>query len=239
MSKKEKYNLDNYKKGLEIAAKNAKIVIIGRVKMIYFQKVTNNNTIKGLSQSAIEIFKEHYYPILGVNQVEYMVGLFHTPSAIKEQMRNGALFYLVYSNTIIIGFFAVERHGNKTFLSKFYLNKDYRGNGTGKRMMNKVFEVARNYNSLAVYLNVNKENDDSLYFYLHEGFEEIGQVKEDIGNGYYMDDYILYKKVEQKENKQEGEKKDASSKKRIIKGHQETRGQTSSKGRKESDKAGA
>ena len=181
--------------------------------MIYFQRVTNNNTIKGLSQSAIEIFKEHYYPILGVDQVEYMVGLFHTPSAIKEQMRNGAIFYLVYSNTTIIGFFALEKHGNKTFLSKFYLNKDFRGNGTGKRMMNKVFDTATNINnSHAVYLHVNKENDDSLYFYLHEGFEEIGQIKEDIGNGYFMDDYILYKKIEPKTIKEEGAKKDGNSK---------------------------
>lgn len=171
--------------------------------MIYFQKVTNNNTIKGLSQSAIEIFKEHYYPLIGEEQVEYMVGIFHTPSAIKEQMRNGAVFYLVYSNTTIIGFFSLEKHGNKSFLSKFYLNKNYRGNGTGKRMMDKVLELSKESNLL--YLRVNKKNDDSLYFYIHLGFEEIGQIKEDIGHGYFMDDYILAHKIDKKETKGKGD----------------------------------
>ncbi|NLB11359.1 GNAT family N-acetyltransferase [bacterium] len=183
--------------------------------MIYFQKVLNNNTIRELSKTAIEVFKEHYYPILAEEQCEYMVKLFHTPSAIKQQQRQGAIFYLVYSNTEVIGFFAIEKHGVKMYLSRLYLRKEYRRNGIGRRMLNKVFELSENCQ--AVYLRVNKQNDDSLHFYLHQGFVEIGQMVEDIGSGYKMDDYILQKelkKIEPIVKNKKGEKKGGNKKER-------------------------
>ncbi len=161
--------------------------------MIYFQKVNNNNLIRTLSQASIEIFKEHYIPILGDQQVEYMIGLFHTPSAIKRQMSEGCNFYLVFSNTTPCGFFGIEKHGARIFLSKLYLAKHYRNEGTGRRMLKKIIELSEK--ETAIYLTVNKHNDSSLGFYIHEGFKKIGDLVTDIGNNYVMDDYIMEKKI--------------------------------------------
>lgn len=161
--------------------------------MIYFQKVNNNNMIRSVSQVSIEIFKDHYIPILGQEQVDYMIGLFHTPSAIKRQMREGGNYYLVFDNSFPCGYFCTEKHGQRIFLSKLYLHKDHRGQGTGTRMLKKILEQSEK--EVAIYLMVNKHNDSSLGFYIHEGFKKIGEITTDIGCGYVMDDYIMEKRI--------------------------------------------
>ena len=161
--------------------------------MVYFQKVENNSMIKILSQLAIEIFKDHYVSILGEEQVEYMVKIFHTPSAIKKQISHGCNFYLVYESTNVCGFFAIEKHGSRMFLSKLYLAKSYRHKGIGKEMIEKIFNLLGSEESL--YLHVNKHNDSSIGFYEKVGFKKVGEIVTDIGDNYVMDDYIYEIKV--------------------------------------------
>ena len=156
--------------------------------MIYFQKVENNSMIKILSQLAIDIFKDYYVPILGTEQVEYMVKMFHTPSAIKKQINNGCYFYLVYEGTNPCGFFGIEKHGFRLFLSKLYLVKSHRHKGIGRQMIEKILDLAESEER--VYLYVNKHNDDSINFYDKIGFNRIGEIVTNIGSNYIMDDYI-------------------------------------------------
>jgi RimJ/RimL family protein N-acetyltransferase len=44
-----------------------------------------------------------------------------------------------------------------------------------------------------VYLQVNRNNFDSITVYRRLGFEVIDTVKTDIGGGFYMDDYVMAK----------------------------------------------
>jgi ribosomal protein S18 acetylase RimI-like enzyme len=40
-------------------------------------------------------------------------------------------------------------------------------------------------------LSVNKDNSDSIQFYISYGFQTIKAQKVAIGEGFYMDDYIM------------------------------------------------
>ena len=77
------------------------------------------------------------------------------------------------------------------YLNKFYLHKNARGKGYGKELMEFIKNQAKEMGYNAVFLNVNKYNDDSINIYKHFGFQIIREEKNPIGNGFYMDDYVL------------------------------------------------
>ena len=47
-----------------------------------------------------------------------------------------------------------------------------------------------------MYLTVNKYNEHAIDVYKHYGFKIVDSVVTDIGNGFVMDDYIMYKNKE-------------------------------------------
>ena len=42
-------------------------------------------------------------------------------------------------------------------------------------------------------LNVNKHNERAISVYRRNGFETVESVKNDIGGGFFMDDYVMEK----------------------------------------------
>ena len=75
------------------------------------------------------------------------------------------------------------------YLSKLYLRADMRGRGFARDMLAYVKEQAENAGLNAIELNVNKYNK-TIEVYEKLGFIRIGDEKNDIGSGFYMDDYV-------------------------------------------------
>ena len=154
-------------------------------------KKISEDEIPILSELATSILREHFDPIIGKAQNDYMLEKFQSISAIKEQFKKGYLYYWVkYENKNIgfLGFFPVE---NKLYLSKFYLLKEYRGKKISKKMLEFLINYAKDRKLISIYLNVNKYNDLATNVYKHLGFVIIREEKNDIGNGYYMDDFVF------------------------------------------------
>ena len=153
-------------------------------------KAEDEELIKKLSDTASQIIKAYYDPILGTEQNDYMIEKFQSVKGINEQLRAGYLYYLV-TDPEPVGFFAYCFREEKLYLSKFYLAENARGKGYGR----KIFEFLKEQALLAgydkIFLNVNKHNDDTISLYKHLGFELLRLEKNDIGHGYYMDDYVL------------------------------------------------
>ena len=65
--------------------------------MIYFEKLTltNEKEIEEMSAMATEIVREHFDPIIGKAQNDYMIAKFQTPAAIKEQLEHGSEYFFV------------------------------------------------------------------------------------------------------------------------------------------------
>jgi hypothetical protein len=51
----------------------------------------------------------------------------------------------------------------------------------------------RNLNT--IWLTVNRFNHGPVEWYSRNGFETVDEVKKDIGGGFFMDDYIMEKKI--------------------------------------------
>ena len=156
--------------------------------------IEDEQGIEELSSLATSIIREYYDPLLGKTQNDYMIELFQSVPAIKRQLQEGSRYYLVREGKDIgfIGFYPKE---DSLYLAKFYIRKEERRKGYGRKMMGKVFEEAKGYDLPAVSLNVNRYNDDSIAFYEALGFERMYEEDNDIGGGFYMNDYVYEKKV--------------------------------------------
>ncbi len=156
-----------------------------------FRKVQPDDTaaIKELSAFASSIVKEAFDPIIGAAQNDYMISLFQSEESISEQLIKGYQYYNVYADSIKVGFVAFLERETELYLSKFYLSKEYRGRGYANDMFAFICENAKKLGYDRVTLNVNKDNP-ACRAYEAFGMKIAREEKNDIGNGFYMDDYV-------------------------------------------------
>lgn len=147
--------------------------------------------VEKTSDYASKLFIEYYIDLIGSKQAQYMANLFLSKEAITKLISNSAIFKLVVNNNTILGFTEYLLEDNRVFLSKLYVSKEYRNKGIGKLMLEDCIKYAKENNKDSIYLTVNKGNTNSIEIYKHIGFKIIDSVINDIGNNYYMDDYIM------------------------------------------------
>ncbi|MGN1154630.1 MAG: GNAT family N-acetyltransferase [Agathobacter sp.] len=145
--------------------------------------------MKKMSDMATEIVREHFDPIIGKAQNDYMIEKFQTTAAIKEQLKHGYNYYFVSSMGQQIGFLAFYPKDKVMYLSKLYLYKEYRGKGYSRQMLDFVIQNAKMAGLTSIELNVNR-NNSAIYAYEKLGFKVIRTEKNDIGAGFFMDDYV-------------------------------------------------
>ncbi|HBN85230.1 MAG TPA: GNAT family N-acetyltransferase [Clostridiales bacterium] len=150
-----------------------------------------------LSILAQKIWKEHYTPLIGREQTEYMLEKFQSAEVITDSIQSGMKYYMAFCDDILSGYAAAKHvlEGNTVFLSKFYVESLHRGRGLSKKLLSKVQQFAQEFQSNSIWLTCNKHNSLSLNIYKKLGFEIIDQMETDIGEGYVMDDYMLEMKL--------------------------------------------
>ena len=155
--------------------------------------VTNTSLINATSELAQKIWQQHYLPIIGQAQIDYMLDKFQSPQAIEKQIAEGQLYYLVGTNNDYSGYLALvpEPVEKKLKISKIYVDIQQRGAGYGKMMFDFTKQFAIDNKLQTIWLTVNKDNDKSINWYKNQGFILVKEVVADIGKGYVMDDYIL------------------------------------------------
>lgn len=153
--------------------------------------------IEELSRIASAVVKEHFDPLIGAAQNDYMISKFQSVEAISEQFAHGYRYYWVLRNGERVGFFAFFPKEGKMYLSKFYVLSAFRGHHLAKKMFEYIVTETCNEGLPAIFLNVNRGNADVIAIYKHLGFTIIREEKNDIGQGFYMDDYVMEYHIEQ------------------------------------------
>lgn len=144
---------------------------------------------------AYEIWNEHFTPIIGKAQVDYMLGKFQSREAITEQIQKGFLYYLIRINNHSIGYMGIHPKQDELFLSKIYIRSSERGRGYGRKAIQFLEKFAQEKRLKKITLTVNKNNTDTIKAYEKFGFKNTGPVVQDIGNGFVMDDYGMEKVI--------------------------------------------
>jgi len=162
-----------------------------------FLEVSTDNHIEIVESLAREIWTEYYIPIIGSEQVRYMLDRFQSRRAISEQLRTGVLYFLMKEDNEFIGYIAVQPRGVELFLSKIYVKASRRAGGFGKKAVQFAESLAEERGLRKIVLTVNKNNVNAIKAYEKIGFVNVGSLVQDIGNGFVMDDYKMEKTVRQ------------------------------------------
>ncbi|WP_242158502.1 GNAT family N-acetyltransferase [Aestuariivivens sediminis] len=139
------------------------------------------------------IWREHYIPIVGEAQIDYMLKKFQSANAIANQVASGYSYFLLYYDMIPVGYIAIQKHVDTLFLSKIYVLSRYRGKKIGKTALEFIEVKAKNQRLKTITLTVNKNNCNAINAYKKLGFDNLGSIVTDIGEGFVMDDYKMVK----------------------------------------------
>jgi len=153
-------------------------------------KPATENDFKTIEQLASDIWSKHYTPIIGAGQVNYMLRTLYSAVALKKQVDQGQIFHIWENEGQQAGFISVSTQDHKNyFLHKFYIHQEKQNTGLGTTIFKKIFGEL--YHADSIKLTVNRQNHKSINFYFKLGFK-IDKVEDfDIGNGYYMNDFVM------------------------------------------------
>jgi ribosomal protein S18 acetylase RimI-like enzyme len=144
-----------------------------------------------VSTLAEKIWNAHYVPIIGQQQVDYMLNRMYSRKSLEEQLtQKQHLFYLVALNdSDIQGFVSVNREqDDHWFLNKFYILPDKAAKGLGTTVFE---ELKKLLQPEKITLTVNRQNYKSINFYFKNGFKIDHVADFDIGDGYQMNDFVM------------------------------------------------
>jgi len=158
-------------------------------------------TRAGLSDRAfIRSVSERTWPstyghIISQEQIDFMLDWMYSDASLEKQMNTGCEFYIASTQNENgdldpVGFCSVSLEEGAHKLNKLYVLPAAQGTGAGKALLNKAIDVAKAAGSTSLFLQVNKQNT-AYTFYLKKGFIKELEFKFDIGNDFYMDDYVM------------------------------------------------
>ena len=149
------------------------------------------NTIIDL---AYQIWPATYGHLMPPDKLQYMLRLMYSANALSDQMEQGHTFLLATIDKEPVGFasFSATKQAGIYKLHKIYVRTDIQGKGIGKALLNGVTNEIRSFNATNLQLNVKRDNSAKL-FYEKAGFTVIREEDIDIGNGYFMNDYVMEK----------------------------------------------
>ena len=131
-----------------------------------------------------------YKDILSAEQISYMMNLFYSEASLREQFSKHT-FLIVYLAGEPVGFASYSVTGESVYkLHKLYILTSIQGRGLGRALINFIITALQLSGGTALELNVNRNNEAKM-FYERLGFEVFREEDIDIGNGYWMNDYVM------------------------------------------------
>lgn len=147
-----------------------------------------------IQKLAQQTFPVTYRDILTPEQIDYMMEWMYAPASIRRQMEEeGHVYLLAYDACEAAGYVSVQQQGDDLFhLQKIYVLPSYQGAHCGSFLFREAVRYIKEVHpsSCLMELNVNRYNK-ALHFYEHMGMRKLREGDFPIGNGYYMNDYIM------------------------------------------------
>lgn len=159
-------------------------------------KHANITDIPLIQELTFKIWPQTYAAIISKEQIEYMLDMMYSEPSLIKQLSEGCVYILIYENKKAVGFASYQQVDAKIFkLDKIYILKSQQGKGIGKFVIDYILDTLKNKGGHSLRLQMNRQNKNAKLFYDSIGFEIIDEANFDIGNGYFMNDYIMEKKI--------------------------------------------
>ena len=142
------------------------------------------------------IWWDHFPGIISNEQIEYMLTRGYNEDTIIKEVESGIVCWVTLLNDDeLIGFasYGSTVNGEEMQLYKLYIHPRFQRTGCGTTLLQYIQEEATENGYKHLILAVNKKNDKAISAYLKNGFVIRESRTTDIGNGFFMDDYIMSK----------------------------------------------
>lgn len=152
---------------------------------------TGPESIPVIKNLANIIWPLTYSEIITPQQVDYMMELMYSTSSLQKQFEKGNTFIIAYEDDKPVAFASYSPKENNPsiyHLHKIYILPNMQGKGIGKQLIGFIKNDIAPASTLQ--LNVNRYNK-ALQFYQRIGFKIISEVDINIGNDFYMNDYVM------------------------------------------------
>ncbi|KAF1299647.1 GCN5 family acetyltransferase [Enterococcus sp. JM4C] len=159
------------------------------------QAINTQEEVAELYETIKVIWPEVFTPIIGAEQVAYMLRTYQSPENIAAEIESGARYFLLKVQGQPVGYTAYEVRDEDIYLSKIYLSQTVRGKGYSSEVFDWYEEVAREHGKHYVRLRVNQGNTRAIEVYEHRGFINKGVLISPIGEGFEMTDFVFEKEV--------------------------------------------
>lgn len=126
-----------------------------------------------------------------MEQIEFMLESNYSESALLTQKENGQELFLIGEEMHRpSGFLGVyPREEGVLFISKWYIRTELHGMGIGRNSFRLLCEQFPD--TSCMQLQVNRQNVKAINFYFSLGFRIERCADFDIGNGFFMNDFIM------------------------------------------------
>lgn len=148
-----------------------------------------------IRELVFKIWPQTYAAILSQDKIGYMLEYMYSESSLEKQMNEGSEFIIIYDQEEPIGYAAYLPKSPVVYkLDKIYVLPTLQGKGVGKVIINYVIDEIKKRGATVLQLQVYRQNK-ARYFYEKLGFVIIEEKDFDIGNGFFMNDYVMEKKL--------------------------------------------
>lgn len=145
------------------------------------------------------IWNEYYPAIITRGQIDYMLEKMYAPDRLREQMRQERhIFHLIEEGGTPVGYLSIQETDSSLrefFLHKFYILARSRGRGAGQFLFERVVAGLAKRGTGRIRLCVNRGNVKAVNFYFKMGFTIEKTVDTDIGSGFFMNDFVMGRKI--------------------------------------------
>jgi ribosomal protein S18 acetylase RimI-like enzyme len=142
------------------------------------------------------IWHAYYIDFLPLEQIDYMLDKFYSGTSLLKQIEEGQEFFKIMGDDDhLCGFISISmKEPQAYFIHKFYLLPTQQGNNKGTEVMQVVKNIMSERsggNEFNIRLTVNRQNYKAINFYFKNRFI-IEEVKDfDIGNNFFMTDFVM------------------------------------------------
>ena len=154
-----------------------------------------NTDIPLIRELTFKVWPQTYAATISKEQIDYMLEMMYSDTSLQKQMNDGCQFIVVYDESEAVGFAAYqETEPSVSKLHKIYVLLSQQGKGTGRFVIDYILSTVEKRGATALQLQVNR-NNKAKDFYEKLGFILIEEADFDIGNGFFMNDYVMEKRL--------------------------------------------
>lgn len=146
-----------------------------------------------IQEIATRVWMDHYPGIITRRQIDYMLNTDYSTEALRDAFSNGIAFDLLSVDDVVRGFAAYGATESEACvkLHKLYLDTSFHGQGLGSMLLQHVMNTCREQGYRRLELQVNKHNGKAIRAYQRAGFQRRASILKPIGNGFFMDDFVM------------------------------------------------